>query len=73
MIDRPTRNEARADFPLVVRMELLEQDADTSENRHAEMKHEIKKTNQRLMGLILTLATTSILLAGNLVSGSIGG
>ena len=65
------RNEQRKFFTEETRLALLEGDVDSIETTHhsdwVELKDEIKGLSRVMIGLLISLATASVLLALNLV------
>lgn len=61
-----SRSQARGGFPEAVRIELLEQDADSADSRHADIQESLAKLNARAMGLLISLVVAAIMLSINL-------
>lgn len=62
-----SRTSARARFALPVRVELAEGDLDTHDRSFARLESKLDKLNARAMGLLISMVTSSILLAVDLV------
>lgn len=62
-----TRASDRAGFAEDVRIRLLESDMDQKDDQYEELRNEIKGLQRVMVGMLISLATASILLALNIV------
>lgn len=61
--DLPSRTEQRRRFAVPVRVELAETDLDNHDRRFAEVMGKLDKLNARAIGILISMMTTSVLLA----------
>mgnify|MGYP001569969006 CR=1 FL=1 len=62
---RQARAQERAGFEMATRMQLVERDLDSIESTMRELTHGQRRSQQILMGVLISVATGSILLAIN--------
>lgn len=68
-----SRYEKRGTFEADIRLRLLEDDADDGETRSRRIEEKVDGMKGILMGVLVTLATASVLLGVNLAMGAFGG
>lgn len=67
-----SRNEKRAGLGDGIRIKLLEDDADDAEARSRRIEEKVDGMKGILSGVLITLATASVLLGINLAVGALG-
>lgn len=68
-----SRNEKRDAMDSAIRIKLLEDDADDAEARDVRIEAKVDSMRGILMGVLITLATSAVLLGLNLAVGAFGG
>ncbi len=71
-MSRPSRTAQRTGFLELTRLQLLEEDADRTDETFATLRDEIKGMTRVLTGILVSIATAAILLAVNIAIGAIG-
>lgn len=66
-MSRISRTQKRAAWGADIRIAALEDDADTNDDRYDAIEKKLDGLNRVLVGILITLATASILLAINVV------